>query len=94
MKKYDGQLQRREYPISCKGITYRWVSDKDNSQADASNSGFRPATGEILAWLNSDDTYIPGTLASVVNIFSINPAVSLLYDLEVNTKQKGRHLCW
>jgi glycosyltransferase involved in cell wall biosynthesis len=46
-----------------------WKSEKDQGQADAVNKGFRMARGQILGWLNSDDTYLPGTIRRVVEYF-------------------------
>lgn len=42
-----------------------WVSEPDHGQADALNKGFEQATGEVCAYLNSDDLYLPGALRSV-----------------------------
>lgn len=56
-----------------------WESQRDEGQADAINKGFRLATGEYLAWLNSDDCYEPGFLAGMVRLFRERPAVDLIY---------------
>ncbi len=65
IKKYDDLLRRGEWPVHCKGINYRWTSEKDRGQSDAINKGFALAEGEILGWLNSDDVYYPGALQHV-----------------------------
>lgn len=43
--------------IACKGISFRWKSEKDKGQSDAINKGFMMSAGEMIAWLNSDDRY-------------------------------------
>ncbi len=56
-----------------------WVSEPDEGQADAINRGFARATGDILAWLNSDDTYEPGALHAVAEAFREHPGADLVY---------------
>ncbi len=70
-------------------LTY-WVSEKDRGQADAINKGFARATGEIIAWLNSDDYYLPGTVSTVVKVFAERPDVLLVYGDMLAVDENGK----
>jgi glycosyltransferase involved in cell wall biosynthesis len=56
-----------------------WVSEPDGGQADAINRGFARSTGEIMAYLNSDDLLLPGSLAHVGRFFDEHPDVDVVY---------------
>jgi glycosyltransferase involved in cell wall biosynthesis len=56
-----------------------WVSEKDRGQAHAINKGLERATGDIVAYLNSDDYYLDGALARVADCFNRYPDVDLLH---------------
>lgn len=56
-----------------------WISEKDRGQTDAINKGFARATGDIFAWLNSDDTYLPDILPRVAAFFEENPDAAGVY---------------
>jgi len=56
-----------------------WVSEKDRGQGDAINKGLARAKGEIVAWLNSDDYYLPNAISFAVKSFEQNPDAVLIY---------------
>jgi len=56
-----------------------WVSEKDKGHADALNKGFAHASGEILAWLNSDDVYYPQAVAEAVALLKQHSEVGMVY---------------
>ncbi len=66
-----------------------WVSEPDHGQTDAINKGFALAHGDILAWLNSDDTYEPWAVTEAVAFFKAHPEVGLVYGDANFINEKG-----
>jgi glycosyltransferase involved in cell wall biosynthesis len=61
------------------GDRLSWVSEPDRGQAAAINKGWRQTKGDIIAWLNSDDTYRSGALRAVADAFLSHPEAGLVY---------------
>ena len=55
------------------------IVEPDNGQADAVNKGLRATSGDVIGWLNSDDTYTPGALVTVAGFFGRHPDVDVVY---------------
>jgi glycosyltransferase involved in cell wall biosynthesis len=67
-----------------------WVSETDRGHGHALNKGFAQTTGEIMAWLNSDDKYLPWTLEVVAEIFTVFPDVNWIVGTHAWWDAKGR----
>jgi len=52
-----------------------WVSEPDSGQANAINKGLARATGDVVAYINSDDYYLPGAFATALSAFGESTAV-------------------
>ncbi len=91
----DG-LSDDETPAICaeyaESLTF--IAEKDLGQSDAINKGFQRARGEIVAWLNSDDLYLPGAVEHAVEAFLRDPELGAVYgegyqiDVEGKIKQR------
>ncbi len=69
-----------------------WVSEPDRGQTEAINKGFAHARGEIFAWLNSDDTYLPQAVSEAVQYLQTHPDVGLVYGDANFIDERGRVL--
>jgi glycosyltransferase involved in cell wall biosynthesis len=67
-----------------------WVSERDQGQADAINKGFRRASGEFIAWLNSDDIYQPGAIRKAIETFQKHPEAGLVYGDVLSINENGQ----
>jgi glycosyltransferase involved in cell wall biosynthesis len=67
-----------------------WVSEPDHGQAEAINKGLTRAKGEIVAWLNSDDYYLPGAIRQAVEALQAWPQVGLVYGDVQAVDENGR----
>ena len=70
-----------------------WISEPDRGQTDALNKGFSRATGDIVAWINSDDFYYPGAFAAAVERFRADPDLGLLYGRGNRVAESGQVIC-
>jgi glycosyltransferase involved in cell wall biosynthesis len=74
-----GSTDETSAVLSRYGDRVRAVIEPDKGQADAVNKGLRAATGDVIAWLNSDDVYFPGAFARVLAAFEADPMLDVVY---------------
>lgn len=75
--------------------TFAWVSERDAGQADAIAKGFAKTSGgpdDVMAWINSDDFYLPGALAYVVDYFAQHPDVDVIYGHRIVVDEESREI--
>lgn len=92
IKKYEGLILNRKLAINCKGIKYRWRSEKDEGQADAIEKGFALTSGDIGAWLNSDDVYYNDEVFANVSRYFISEDIDLLIGNGTLTDKEGNFI--
>jgi glycosyltransferase involved in cell wall biosynthesis len=74
-----GSSDRTPEILASYGDSIRWTSEPDRGQSDALNRGIARTTGAVVGWLNSDDTYEPGALQLVVDVFRAEETVHWAY---------------
>jgi hypothetical protein len=77
--------------VESEGYSLTIYSEKDAGMYDAINKGLRRATGEICAYLNCDEQYLPGTLRWVADYFSVSPETEVLFGAAIVTRADGSY---
>jgi len=77
-----------------KDAEFQYISEADSGIYDALNKGFKKATGDIFAWLNSDEQYLPGTLKLVTDFFNKQPDVDVLFGSMLMVDDDGELLAF
>jgi glycosyltransferase involved in cell wall biosynthesis len=86
----DGGSRDNTVEILKKHKHLKWISEPDNGQTSAINKGFRLATGDIFAWLNSDDYYDKDIFIRISDYFVQHPECYFLYgDISYVDKNKN-----
>jgi glycosyltransferase involved in cell wall biosynthesis len=67
--------------------------EKDAGMYDAINRGYRRAQGDILAYLNCDEQYLPGALKAVGDYFDAHPEVEVAFAGTIVVDDKGNYMC-
>jgi glycosyltransferase involved in cell wall biosynthesis len=70
---YEKRIGAGEFSSRKRSLRFTWASGKDAGMYDAINRGFEKTSGEICAWINSDDVYLPGALANMNSAFTRFP---------------------
>ena len=76
---YDGGSDDGTQQILARYPHLQWISEPDRGQSHALNKGFQRARGEIIGWLNADDTYQPGAITTAVKSLLEFPEYDLVY---------------
>lgn len=75
------------------GYSLTIYSKRDAGMYDAVNRGFRRASGEVFAYLNCDEQYLPGVLKRIAEEFDASPGCETLFADAIVTDSKGAYLC-
>jgi len=78
IEKYQRALESDTMPINCIGVTVELISESDFGMYDAIKKGFAHATGDLFAWINSDDIYLQGSFNIIQRTFEKYPQIMWL----------------
>ena len=90
VRKYKDWIESGKVSIKCNKVSFTYVSEEDEGLYDALAKGFRLVTGEVVAYINSDDFYLPNAFSTVTEIFGRYPDVEWLTGMITSYNERGQ----
>ncbi len=87
---YQGNLEKGSIPIRCKRVRMQCISEKDFGMYDALTKGLAGVTGDIVAYINADDMYLPNSFSTVEEVFHGFPEIKWLTGMPMIFNHKGQ----
>lgn len=79
IKEYAEKIRSASWPIKCKGIEFRYFTGPNEGQTRKYNQAFGMAKGELMAWMNADDYYMPGIFEKIARFYEQRKPVDFIY---------------
>ncbi len=89
IKQIEALTKLRSFQDNCKGITFNYISEADRGMYHAISKGLEAATGDIIAYINASDGYLPGAFQAVANTFRNHQHVNWLTGWNTWAKESG-----
>ena len=89
IRHYINAVEEGRYPIRCKGIRMSLVSEPDKGMYDGLAKGLSRVTGDVVAYLNADDYYLPNCFSAVATVLQSHPNVKWLTGLSTWYNERG-----
>lgn len=89
LKRWEARVKAAGAAHACRHVEFRWVSEPDEGMYDAITKGFQSTDGDIMAWINTDDYYLPGAFQVVAKIFEQYPEIDWLSGIPAIANSSG-----
>ena len=86
---YINLHKENKLKINCNNLEIKYIRETDNGLYDALAKGFEIITGDIIAYINADDYYLPNSFKTITNIFKSNKKLKWLNGLSVSYNEDG-----
>lgn len=89
LEDWDEKLKTKKYLMKCNNLNFKFFNEKDKGMYDAINKGFEKSSGDIMAWLNSDDVYFPNAFSTVATVFRQFNDIQWITGMKALINKKG-----